>query len=298
MKKTRTGMRLLLLATAAALIPACDDDEFQIVPSLPVGLLNGFLTEDQVVPPTGSAQTGGISIAFDGASIVFTLTLSPALAANVTDASIHVSPLGVNGALLFPLLGIPAAAYPANGILSGTLTSADLNAASLLTFDQAAAALLAGDTYGSILTVANPGGEIRGQIGHPAMRAALDNAQGVGPPTPATGATATFTLTINRDQTEIRYLLSITGILDANVLNVHVHQEQPGVNGIILFPLHLVPTAYANPLTGTLTAANLDGAAGVTFAQALTAIRNGAAYVNVQSVAFPAGEIRGQVLQP
>jgi hypothetical protein len=53
-------------------------------------------------------------------------------------------------------------------------------------------------------------------------------------------------------------------------------------------------------VTGTLNAAGVVGptAQGIApgeFAELVRAIRNGAAYANVHSVAFPAGEVRDQV---
>jgi len=53
-------------------------------------------------------------------------------------------------------------------------------------------------------------------------------------------------------------------------------------------------------VTGTLTAASVvgptaQGIAAGEFAEVVQAIRNGAAYANVHSQAFPGGEIRDQV---
>ena len=61
------------------------------------------------------------------------------------------------------------------------------------------------------------------------------------------------------------------------------------------------PAATSGTYSGSITPANVTGptAQGITagdLASALRAIRQNAGYVNVHSVNFPGGEIRGQVI--
>ena len=56
----------------------------------------------------------------------------------------------------------------------------------------------------------------------------------------------------------------------------------------------------AGTVTGTVTAANIIGPSGQgvapgEFQEAIDAMRNGSAYANVHTSAFPSGEIRGQI---
>ncbi|MGA9922556.1 MAG: CHRD domain-containing protein, partial [Isosphaeraceae bacterium] len=84
----------------------------------------------------------------------------------------------------------------------------------------------------------------------------------------------------------------------------HIHFGNPGVEGPILFPF-IEPNANNFPLdvtsgtyVTTLTAASLipDPADGInTFAEAVNAIEAGHTYFNIHTVAFPGGEIRGQI---
>ena len=101
--------------------------------------------------------------------------------------------------------------------------------------------------------------------------------------------------------------------LQGSITQSHIHVGNEGTNGgIVLFLCSNVgggvnppacPASSANPVvvSGTLTAADLQTVAGqgVTsdkFSDVIDAMRHGAAYVNVHSDSFPAGEIRGQLI--
>ncbi|KRT64613.1 MAG: CHRD domain-containing protein [Chloroflexi bacterium CSP1-4] len=114
----------------------------------------------QEVPAVATAATGnGLAvISSDGTSVGYAVTyggLSGALAA----AHIHTGAPGVAGGVILPLAAGPSPMF-------GTLTSADFKpSGSVTTFAEALAAIRGGTTYFNLHTAANPGGEIRGQIG-------------------------------------------------------------------------------------------------------------------------------------
>lgn len=126
--------------------------------------------------------------------------------------------------------------------------------------------------------------------------------------TPARGL---FRAEIDEDAGTITYRLSYEGFTaPATVTQAHIHfGERHLVGGISVFlctNLGNGPAgtpacpAESGTVTGTLTAASVIGPAaqgiGVgEFAEVLRAIRVGAAYANVHSSQFPAGEIRGQI---
>jgi hypothetical protein len=111
------------------------------------------------------------------------------------------------------------------------------------------------------------------------------------PPAVSTGTgTATIDIATNRQQ--ITVTVEVTGL--TGITEAHLHFGAPGVDGPIIFPL--ATTAFASPLTVTLTEADFLPADNVaTFEAALLAIERGNMYVNVHTAAFPNGEIRGQV---
>jgi hypothetical protein len=127
-----------------------------------------------------------------------------------------------------------------------------------------------------------------------------------------TGA-GTFDLLIDSTDTSFDYELSFSGISGTGATQAHIHIGQKGVTGgiMVFFCSNLViplppPGTQACPangtVSGTITAANVIGPASqgiavAEFAEVLQAIRAGTVYVNVHSVLFPGGEIRGQLVQ-
>ena len=118
------------------------------------------LTGAQENPPVATAATGNgiVVISADGNTITYLVTYG-GLSGTVNAAHIHTGAVGANGGVILPLA---AGASP----MTGTLTSANFSASgSVTTFAQAVAAIRAGTTYFNLHTTANPGGEVRGQIG-------------------------------------------------------------------------------------------------------------------------------------
>ena len=117
-----------------------------------------------------------------------------------------------------------------------------------------------------------------------------------------TNGRGTFTATISRHS--ISYKLTYSG-LSSSVTAAHIHFAQPGVNGGVIAFLcggGGKPACPSNGVTGTITVADIlavptQGLAVGNFAGAVRAIQNGSTYVNVHTVLFAEGEIRGQINQ-
>ncbi|MGA9883148.1 MAG: CHRD domain-containing protein [Candidatus Acidiferrales bacterium] len=117
--------------------------------------------------------------------------------------------------------------------------------------------------------------------------------------TPAHG-TATFTL--SKSGKSLSFRLYVADI--ENVSMAHIHIGEAGKEGPVavwLYPSRPPARVKKGKFTGNLasgviTAARLQGPMkGKTISDLVQEIKNGDAYVNVHTVAHPAGEIRGQI---
>jgi hypothetical protein len=136
-------------------------------------------------------------------------------------------------------------------------------------------------------------------------------------PSISTDATASLRLHINGsgDTATIDYTLKYSG-LRAPVTQAHIHFGQTKVmGGVAVFlcgtatnpgpagtPSCGAAGSMSGTVTGHLTAANVigpvpQGIAAGEMGRVVRAIRDGAAYGNVHSTQFPAGETRGQLVR-
>jgi hypothetical protein len=131
-------------------------------------------------------------------------------------------------------------------------------------------------------------------------------------PTLSTPARGTIDVDISRDGQSMSYTLTYSGF-NTNVRFAHIHIGRPAINGgVMVFlctnetPPVGVPTPPPCPqnggtVTGTLAGANVlavtaQGVVAGDFAEVVDALRAEAAYANVHSATFGAGEIRGQIV--
>jgi hypothetical protein len=129
-------------------------------------------------------------------------------------------------------------------------------------------------------------------------------------PVVSTEASGTFEAVISPNGDAIDYEITYTGI-QGTVTQSHMHVGQRSVNGGVVLWVCGTTGAAAGPagtptctspnghFAGTWMAANVQTVAtqqlGGNIEKVITAIRAGAAYVNVHSNLSPAGEIRGQI---
>jgi hypothetical protein len=128
-------------------------------------------------------------------------------------------------------------------------------------------------------------------------------------PTLSSPAKADFDAKINRAETEIDYEVTYSGF-PTPVTQAHLHLGKRAFNGgIMVFICSNLGNGpagtpscplNAGTVTGTWNAASVvgpaaQGIAAGEFAEVIAAIRAGAAYANIHTQAFPAGEIRDQL---
>jgi hypothetical protein len=181
-------MRLALIAGVVALAAALAvGPALALAADPPTPAFGGPLGGSQEVPAVTTAATGeGTAVvSTDGSTITYYVAYS-GLSGSAVAAHIHTGATGVAGGIILPLV---VSASP----MVGTLTAANFTASgAITTFAQAVAAIQAGNTYFNIHTSANPGGEIRGQIG---VTVAAPAPTPTPTPTPAPTASPTATPT-------------------------------------------------------------------------------------------------------
>jgi hypothetical protein len=161
------------------------------------------------VTTTATGQ-GTAVISADGSTITYIVTYS-GLSGTVNAAHIHTGAAGSNGGVILPLTAGPSP-------MTGTLTAANFSASgSVTTFAQAVAAIRAGTTYFNLHTTANPGGELRGQIGvtvsAPAPTAAPTAAPTDEPATPTVPPTSSLAPATTADLGDPSGILALVGLL-------------------------------------------------------------------------------------
>ncbi len=144
--------------------------------------------------------------------------------------------------------------------------------------------LRAGRWYVNVQSAANPNGEIRGQIARRVIVANATGAQEV-PANQSSGQAKGF-VAFDPLTRGVQAKLVVSGF---NATAAHIHMAAAGVNGPIAVELPPVagePGSWASAADAKFTAE-----------QAL-AFLTGGTYFNAHSAAFPAGEVRGQIVAP
>src|SRR5262245_24890604 len=221
----------------------------------------------QEVPPNASTGSGVGYCTLDTVTNLFSWNISYGGAGStVTAPQFHNATTGVNGPVIIPLT-------PGSPIIgSATVTPAQ------------AAQIQAGQWYFNVHTTMNPGGELRGQVVNAncnllAFRCFPISALQEVPPSASTG-TGVGTCTLNTATREFSWNISYEGLTGAPTA-MHFHVAPSGMNGPILVPLPV-----GSPAIGSMF---------VTPTQA-TQISTGQWYFNVHTLAFPGGELRGQIV--
>jgi hypothetical protein len=265
----------------------------------------GFAKVDVVAPTGYHASTLGLEISEDGTMGPYAYSefefagdfseLSYRVhvfnATDVTGATIHLGTEGMDGPVEATMFA-PANPTTANGVLAeGTIGVSDL--ASLTALSDLADVMRSGRAYINVATSADPGGEIRGQVGLPSFRNYLTMPTGSEVvPAVTTSSSALMEFQSRGDWMDYRLSVAISGLT-----LVHIHLGTGGTNG----PVEV--TLFDDP-------AGSFAGGGVTFGEdfshshmmtlgsieeLLDRIASGEAYIDLHTLANPDGELRGSI---
>lgn len=126
--------------------------------------------EEEVTTPPGGVDTrtrGSAGFEFNDARTELEFELEVEDGIRVTQAHIHCAPAGENGPIVVFLAGFHDRGWDVDGDWIGDATATDANITNTAcgsTLAQLAEAMAQGRTYANVHTVANPAGEVRGQI--------------------------------------------------------------------------------------------------------------------------------------
>jgi hypothetical protein len=227
------------------------------------------LSGDQEQPAattTGGLGTGSLTLASPSLVISGGVTVNGITA---TMAHIHQGAAGTNGPVIVPLTESAAGSGVWTVATGTTVTQAQ------------AEALLAGGLYFNVHTAANPGGDVRGQIGRDVFAVQLSARQEVPPNTTTASARGLLVL----DPVSKKFSATVTAVGMTSTA-AHIHTGAVGANGGVTFPF-----TETSPGSGVWTAA---ADASMTDAQIAT-LKAGGMYFNVHSAAFTGGQVRGQI---
>jgi hypothetical protein len=262
--KSLRALFLGLTAATSVMLAACGGGGDVETPATLTAMLSG----DQETTPTvtGALGSGTLTLLSPSRALSGSITLDGMTA---TMAHIHQGEVGVNGAVIVPLIETTAGA----GVWA-------VPAGTKLTEAQASA-FAAGGLYFNAHNAANPAGEVRGQIGRQVFAAQLSASQEV----PTNGSTATGNGFVSLDPVTKGFSarLALTGM---SAVAAHIHTGAIGANGPVLFPL--TETSAGSGIW--VSSANTS----LTDAQIAT-LAGGGLYFNAHSTAFSGGEIRGQI---
>jgi hypothetical protein len=251
------------LVAALAVLSGCNGGSHD-APAANVIFKNVTLSgaEENPSVTTQAAGTGAFTFNLDTGAVAGSVSTFGITGAA---AHIHVGASGINGPIIVPLTQGPAGVWTVPA--GAALTEAQI------------ASLKAGELYVNVHSAANPGGEIRAQIGRLVFFATMQGAQETPPVTTTASGTGRFLY-----DPDTRTLSGTVATANITGTVAHVHTGVVGVAGPITIPMTGGPTWTLPPTV-------------LTEAQAADLLA-GRMYANVHTAANPGGEIRGQLYQP
>ncbi len=276
----RMRLSVLVMALAAIAVVGCSDDDEEVIdkfvaelsasgeipPAYPATLTANMVGGAEV-PAVTTGMTGIATLTPGVNSLAYSITLTNATA--VISAHIHDGAPGENGDVLSPLFTGPTTGDTAGLLVAGTISTLPPAMAS---WDAYFTKIRNGDAYANVHTTAHSGGEIRAQ----------SNIVG----------NARFEL----NGAAVQYEIKVYNAL--GVISAHIHAgDETVANGPVQVALYNNAGGSAL-INGTLVSGEFDESditGEMTFDELVEAMKDGDVYVNVHTLAFTGGAMRGQV---
>lgn len=299
----RNLISVVCLFGASVVIAACGDDDGELVvdaaPIVPdaaapadaaASALEVVLAGENEVPPVATPASGEADVTLDGDVLIVSGAFSDLeadlLEVSGSSAHIHEGDVDEAGPIVFNLDVTSADAR--SGTLAGSF---ELTDEQQMLFEQ-------GLLYVNVHTELNPAGELRGQLSpeQPSLAAIdavfdaelLPENETAEVDSAASGSSTAVVrgrqLTLSGAFAGLTSPLTLIGGSPA-----HVHDAPPGEDGPVVFPIEVVPGDDMRSGRLSVTRELTD--------QELAALEAGDYYVNVHTENYPAGEIRGQLIQ-
>lgn len=154
----RTAM-ILAMGLAIGIGAACDDDDDPTDPD-DIDEFSAQLTPEGDIDTDAS---GRAEFDFDGSTVEYEIELDDAT--DVIAAHIHIGTAGTDGPIAVTLFTNSQGVDVDDDILAdGSFDAGDLESTASVTFEALLTLMANGGAYVNVHTLANPGGEIRGQL--------------------------------------------------------------------------------------------------------------------------------------
>lgn len=266
-----TYLTAVAAVAIGSLFTACDHRDLSLgLASDEKVMLTSTLSGSAERPtPVASQGTGTFTGILDRATRVLSYTVTYS---GITPVAGHLHRIAPNSPTGVGPVEVPFAALGSPIIGTTTLTS-----------QGRADSLINGFYYANLHTVANPGGEIRGNIrmaGPVRLRAAMNGAQERPTPTPSM-ATGSFVGVVDPATRVLSYTVTYSG-LAPTAGHLHRINNTTTGNGSVEIPFAVL----GSPIIGTAT---------LTTATRVDSLLNGFYYSNLHTPAYPGGEIRGDI---
>jgi hypothetical protein len=236
--------------------------------------------------PTTAGGTGVFVLDKTRTRLDYWLTYRGLTGTLTSGGEIRVGTAGTSGPVVHTIAS--AGAAPSSTI-KGTWESTDVQPLTGALVDS----LIAGRMYANFSTVANPGGEIRGQIVLKAgigFVASLDSAQ-ENPATP-TGASGTGSFVLNDARDQLTYNLTYIGLSGDIAGGGHIHLGRTAHTGVIVKTL----ASDGGMPEGTISGFWKATESAEKFTPALSeSLITGKLYTDLHTASSSGGEIRGQI---